>query len=64
MMPADNASNKILYLQVTPGDAWKPYTATPYAVPDYNIPGGSKGWATYQKLRKAGWELVSSPLVD
>ena len=59
MMPADSTSNsanahKILHLQINPGDPWRPYTATPYAVLDYPIPGGSKGWATYQKLRKAG----------
>ncbi|MBD0390676.1 MAG: hypothetical protein ICV54_30310, partial [Nostoc sp. C3-bin3] len=26
----------------------------------YQIPNGSKGWATYQKLLKAGWTLVPS----
>lgn len=52
---------KILHLQTAPNQPWKPYTAFPqYAVPDYRIPGGSKGWATYQKLFKAGWTLVSS----
>jgi hypothetical protein len=52
---------KILYLQTAPGQPWRPYTAFPqYAVPDYRIPGGSKGWATYQKLLKAGWTLVPS----
>lgn len=50
---------KILHLRTAPHDAWRPYTAFPqYAVPDYQIPGGSKGWATYQKLMKAGWKLV------
>ena len=52
---------KILHLQTAPNEAWQPYTAFPqYAVPDYRIPGGSKGWATYQKLIKAGWTLISS----
>lgn len=52
---------KILYLQVVPHEPWRPYTDFPqYAVPDYRIPGGSKGWATYQKLRQAGWSLVHS----
>ncbi len=52
---------KILYLQAAPHEPWRPYTACrQYAVPDYPIPGGSKGWATYQKLSKAGWTLVPS----
>ncbi|MBE9125930.1 MULTISPECIES: hypothetical protein [unclassified Coleofasciculus] len=52
---------KILHLRTSPNEAWRPYTAFPqYTVPDYRIPGGSKGWATYQKLRLAGWVLVSS----
>lgn len=52
--------DKILHLQVSPNQPWRPYTAFPQAVPDYQIPGGSKGWATYQKLLKAGWILVHS----
>ncbi|RCJ25460.1 hypothetical protein A6S26_16965 [Nostoc sp. ATCC 43529] len=52
---------KILFLQTEPGQPWRPYTAFGhFAVPDYPIPGGSKGWATYQKLLKAGWTLVHS----
>jgi hypothetical protein len=52
---------KILHLRTAPHEPWRPYTAFPqYSVPDYRIPGGSKGWATYQKLLKAGWALVSS----
>lgn len=52
---------KILHLQTALHEPWRPYTAFPqYSVPDYQIPGGSKGWATYQKLIKAGWTLVAS----
>jgi hypothetical protein len=52
---------KILHLQTAPHEPWRPYTAFgKLAVPDYKIPGGSKGWATYQKLLKAGWTLVPS----
>ncbi|ALF55594.1 hypothetical protein ACX27_26550 [Nostoc piscinale CENA21] len=52
---------KVLYLQVEANKGWRPYTAYPqFAVPDYQIPGGSKGWATYQRLLKAGWTLVST----
>ncbi|AFZ23973.1 hypothetical protein Cylst_1701 [Cylindrospermum stagnale PCC 7417] len=52
---------KVLHLQTAPSQPWRPYTAFPhFSVPDYQIPGGSKGWATYQKLLKAGWTLVPS----
>jgi hypothetical protein len=55
------SGEKILHLQTAPNEPWRPYTAfRQFAVPDYNIPGGSKGWATYQKLLKAGWTLVPS----
>jgi hypothetical protein len=54
---------KILYLRLTSNAAWLPYTAHPHlSVPDYrDIPNGSKGWATCQKLIKAGWNLLPSP---
>jgi hypothetical protein len=56
-----SSGEKILHLQTNPNDPWRPYTAFPqFAVPDYKIPGGSKGWATYQKLLKAGWILIPS----
>lgn len=52
---------KILHLRLEPHQPWQPYTAFPeYAVADYNVPGGSKGWATYQKLLKASWALLPS----
>ncbi|MBW4663427.1 MAG: hypothetical protein KME01_04375 [Chroococcus sp. CMT-3BRIN-NPC107] len=52
---------KILHLQTLTDRSWRPYTAFPHiCVPDYRVPGGSKGWATYQKLMKAGWTLVPS----
>lgn len=54
-------AEKILHLQTAPNEPWRPYTTfRQYAVPDYQIPGGSKGWATYQKLLKAGWSLIPS----
>ena len=53
---------KILHLRPQPNGPWRPYKTCPqYSVPDYKISGGSKGWATYQKLLKAGWTLVPSP---
>lgn len=52
---------KILHLRTSAQEKWRPYTGFPqFAVPDYREPGGSKGWATYQKLIKAGWTLVPS----
>lgn len=52
---------KVLHLRNYPNQPWQPYTAfSNYAVPDYNMPGGSLGWATYQKLFKAGWQLIPS----
>lgn len=52
---------KLLHLRTSPSQPWRPYTACPeYAVPDYKIPKGSKGWATYQKLMQAKWTLVAS----
>ena len=53
---------KVLHLKLNDSDPWKPYTSFPQlAVVDYNIPKGSRGWSTYQRLREAGWELVPSP---
>lgn len=50
---------KVLHLRRSPHDPWLPYTAFPqFRVPDYPVPGGSKGWSTYQKLRQAGWALI------
>lgn len=55
------SESKILHLKTSPQDPWRPYTAFPqYSVPDYRIFQGSKGWATYQKLLKAGWTLLPS----
>ncbi|QYO62677.1 hypothetical protein [Leptolyngbya sp. 7M] len=52
---------KILHMRLQPHEPWKPYTAFPgLSVPDYDIPRGSKGWATCQMLLKAGWKLIPS----
>jgi hypothetical protein len=56
---------KVLHLRVGPQEPWRPYTAFPqFSVPDYREPGGSKGWATYQKLFKAGWNLVPTAIAQ
>jgi hypothetical protein len=57
----DNNSKIMLHLREYPYQSWRPYTSySQYSVPDYPVPGGSKGWATYQKLREAGWTLIAS----
>lgn len=56
---------KILHLQSDTSRPFRPYSTFPHlAVPDLTIPGGSKGWATYQKLLKCGWEIVASDRVS
>jgi hypothetical protein len=55
---------RILHLNVD-GSGWRSYTHFQrYSVPDYKEKGGSKGWATYQKLRQAGWELVETAVAE
>ncbi len=50
---------KVLHIRTHLSQPWQPYTACPeHAVPDYNIPKGSKGWTTYQKLVLSGWTLL------
>jgi len=49
----------VLHLRKQSHESWKPYTAyRELCVPDYPVPGGSKGWATSQKLMRAGWKLI------
>jgi hypothetical protein len=51
----------VLHLRMERHQPWEPYTAYPQlSVPDLRIPGGSKGWATSQKLLRAGWTLIST----
>jgi hypothetical protein len=54
------SEHKVLHLRLHPNRQWTPYTELAMSVPDYNIPGGSKGLATYHLLSKAGWELLST----
>jgi hypothetical protein len=51
----------VLHLRLGPHQPWKPYTHfAGLTVPDYLIPGASKGFATSQKLLAAGWALLSA----
>jgi hypothetical protein len=55
--------NMALHLRTAINQPWKPYTAFPeYAAPDYPIAEGSKGFATYHKLRLQGWNLIPTSL--
>lgn len=55
----DNRQRIVLHLRENIHQPWKPYNVySQYSVPDYRIPGGSKGWATFQHLRKSGWNLI------
>lgn len=56
-----SSETKILHLRLDANQPWKPYTAfRDLAAPDYPVPGGSKGFATFHKLRRAGWELIAT----
>lgn len=50
---------KVLYIQESDSSPWLRYTASKHAIPDYDAKH-SKGWATFQKLHKLGWELICS----
>lgn len=64
LFSSDNKDHMILHLRKLSFDPWLPYTTFPqYAVPDYPIPRGSKGWSTYQKLRQSGWSLIATDQV-
>jgi hypothetical protein len=54
-----SAGKLTLHLRQEPHHPWKPHTAFPeLCIPDYPIPGGSRGWATSQRLLQNGWTIV------
>lgn len=56
----ESGGKNLLHLHI--GNRWVPYTAAPqYAVPDHTVPNGSLGFATMQKLLRAGWKMVEAP---
>ncbi|GAB4202299.1 MAG: hypothetical protein Fur006_55690 [Coleofasciculaceae cyanobacterium] len=58
---SSTGEQKILHLRTAPHEPWLPYTAFPqYTAPDYRISEGSKGWATFHKLKQSGWVLLPS----
>ena len=53
-----------LHLRLAPDRPWQPHTAFAHlCVSDYPIPGGSKGWATSQRLLQSGWTIVPTAQV-
>ncbi|BAZ46638.1 hypothetical protein NIES4102_36740 [Chondrocystis sp. NIES-4102] len=60
LQDSNNRAIIILHLREYAYQPWKPYNTSKYAVPDYRVPRGSKGWATYQHLRQAGWNLIAT----
>ena len=61
----DSSGEKVLHLRTAPNQPWRPYTVFPeFAVSDYRISEGSKGWTTYQKLIREGWNLTASKQVQ
>jgi len=65
-IPSFTSKGKLtLHLRLEPYHPWKPHTAFPnLCVRDYPISGGSKGWATSQRLLQAGWTIVSTAQVQ
>jgi hypothetical protein len=52
----------VLHLRMSSNQAWSLYTSFPeYTVPEHKIREGSKGYATFQSLLRAGWSTVASP---
>ncbi len=65
LVDKNNRTTMALHLREYAYQPWKIYTSySQYSVPDYKIPGGSKGWATYQHLRKAGWNLIPTAMAN
>ncbi len=65
-IPSFGSKGKLtLHLRLAHYHPWKPHTAFPnLCVPDYPVPGGSRGWATSQKLLQSGWVIVPTAQVQ
>lgn len=57
-------SEKVLHLREDESKPWRPHKTFSFAVPDYLVPGGSKGYATMQVLMKRGWKLVGTKAAE
>ena len=55
------SAHKVLHLRLQAHHPWKPYNLMQgLSVPDYDIPGGSEGMATFHALNKVGWQIVAT----
>ncbi|AGY59049.1 hypothetical protein [Gloeobacter kilaueensis] len=61
LAPIGSAHRKILHLRTHPTLPWRPYhQCLEFMLPDYDIPEGSAGMATFQELLREGWQLLPS----
>lgn len=51
-------THKGVELFVFENNTWKPYTASILFTADSNMPGASRGFPTFQRCLKAGYEVV------
>jgi hypothetical protein len=64
-LPVQGNREMALHLRIARNQSWRLYTAFPeYAAPDYPISGGSKGFATYHKLKLQGWNLIPTSVAQ
>ncbi|MDV3349242.1 hypothetical protein D0962_22535 [Leptolyngbyaceae cyanobacterium CCMR0082] len=59
-LPQDNGQEKILHLRIEQGTSWRPYTMFPQFISPDHMAIGSRGFSTFQKLLREGWELIAS----
>ena len=59
-LPQEKGREKILHLRIEQGTSWRPYTMFPqFTMPDH-VAIGSRGFSTFQKLLREGWEIIAS----
>ncbi|MBT9314829.1 hypothetical protein [Leptothoe spongobia] len=59
-LPQDEGKEKILHLRIERGTPWRPYTMFPqFTIPDH-MAIGSRGFSTFQKLLREGWEIIAT----
>lgn len=56
----DSEQEKILHLRIEQGTPWRPYTMFPQFIIPEHMAMGSRGFSTFQKLLREGWELIAS----
>lgn len=51
---------KILHLRTEAGTPWRPYTMFPQLMIPDHMAIGSRGFSTFQKLLREGWEIIAN----